>query len=228
MASSNISQAGSRLVSSRISVSAVSSVSSSLVSESPESLSEGFSSESEPSLWWRSVVVCLSVAPSRPCVSSNSFFHFRHSAVDFHSSQARVQWLRRVHSQVPGFQLYSASFGILGLGRGRLPALRPSAWRYCILPCLLAGHWGSPKFDGCSGGPSCGESGVVEVSLNLRPVPCCCLALAAYSLLVSPWLWPFLLGVSSEVASLWMLPQGVILSLSGGQVQQPSLESCSI
>ena len=26
--------------------------------------------------------------------------------------------------------------------------------------------------------------------------------------LVSPWPWPFLFGVSSEVASLWMLPSG--------------------
>ena len=40
---------------------------------------------------------------SLPCASSTSALHFCHSSINFHSLQARVQGLRRVHSQVSGF-----------------------------------------------------------------------------------------------------------------------------
>ena len=33
--------------------------------------------------------------------------------------------------------------------------------------------------------------------------------------LVSPWPWPFLFGVSSAVASLWMLPRGLFSASAG-------------
>ena len=67
------------------------------------------------------VTVFLLRALSMPCASSTSALHFRHSTIDFYSSQSRVQGLRRVHSQVSRFQLYPVSSGSVGLGQGQLP-----------------------------------------------------------------------------------------------------------